>query len=85
MAHVLLVGVPRRPTNMPRPIFIPNPIQKIPWSLIGDHEPILDYPNEPTNGQTDTVGYSCEHAIKKQKNFRDRCGWVKAQHGIDAE
>ena len=45
MAHELLVGVPKRPTNMPRPIYIPNPIQKIPWSLIGDHEPILDYPS----------------------------------------
>ena len=44
MAHVLLVGVPKRPTIMPRLIYIPNPIQKIPWSLIGDHEPILDYP-----------------------------------------
>ena len=44
MAHELLVGVPKRPTNMPRPIYIPNPIQKIPWSLIGDYEPILDYP-----------------------------------------
>ena len=48
-AHVLLVGVPKRPTIMPRLIYIPNPIQKIPWSLIGDHEPFLDYPRILTN------------------------------------